>query len=476
MGKNLFHKVWDAHTVRTLPDGRTQLFIGLHLIHEVTSPQAFGMMKDLELGVAFPERTFATVDHIIPTDRKQRLRPFRDDLAEQMTVHLTESCKKFGIRFFDEGSGRQGIVHVVGPEQGLTQPGMTVVCGDSHTSTHGAVGAVAFGIGTSQVRDVLSTQTLAMAKLKVRRIEVDGKLGAGVYAKDVILHIIRTLGVNGGTGFAYEFAGTAIEAMSMEERMTLCNMSIEGGARVGYVNPDETTFAYLEGRPFAPKGADWKRAVAYWKSIASDADAEYDDVVRIPAATIPPSVTWGVNPGHVVAIDEPVPSPDTVTPHERVGIADALKYMRLEGGKPVKGEKVDVTFIGSCTNSRISDLREVAKHVRGRRVAAGVKALVVPGSQLVKEAAEKEGLDKVFTEAGFEWREPGCSMCLGMNPDKLVGTQLCASSSNRNFKGRMGSPEGRTMLMSPVMVAAAAIAGRLADAREVFGLNAGEEN
>jgi 3-isopropylmalate/(R)-2-methylmalate dehydratase large subunit len=470
MGKSLFHKVWDAHTVRTLPDGRTQLFIGLHLIHEVTSPQAFGMMKDLELGVAFPERTFATVDHIIPTAHKQRLRPFRDDLAEQMTVHLTESCKKFGIKFFHEESGRQGIVHVVGPEQGLTQPGMTVVCGDSHTSTHGALGAVAFGIGTSQVRDVLSTQTLAMAKLKVRRIEVDGKLGAGVYAKDVILHIIRTLGVNGGTGFAYEFAGSAIEAMSMEERMTLCNMSIEGGARVGYVNPDEKTFAYLKGRPYAPKDADWERAVAYWRSIASDADAQYDDVVRIAAESIPPSVTWGVNPGQVVAIDEPVPSPDKVPQHERAAIADALKYMQLEGGKPIKGHKVDVTFIGSCTNSRISDLREVAKHVRGRHVADGVKALVVPGSQLVKEAAEKEGLDKVFTEAGFEWREPGCSMCLGMNPDKLVGTQLCASSSNRNFKGRMGSPEGRTVLMSPVMVAAAAISGTLADAREVFGL------
>jgi 3-isopropylmalate/(R)-2-methylmalate dehydratase large subunit len=470
MGKSLFHKVWDAHTVRTLPDGRTQLFIGLHLIHEVTSPQAFGMMKDLNLGVAFPERTFATVDHIIPTAKKQRLRPFRDDLAEQMTVHLTDSCKQFGIRFFHEHSGAQGIVHVVGPEQGLTQPGMTVVCGDSHTSTHGAMGAVAFGIGTSQVRDVLSTQTLAMAKLKVRRIEVNGKLGAGVYAKDVILHIIRTLGVNGGTGFAYEFAGSAIEAMSMEERMTLCNMSIEGGARVGYVNPDETTFAYLKGRPFAPKDADWERAVAYWKSIASDKDASYDDVVVIAAESIPPSVTWGVNPGHVVAIDEPVPSVESVPAHDRPGIADALKYMQLEGGQPIKGQKVDVTFIGSCTNSRISDLREVARHVRGRRVAEGVKALVVPGSQLVKDAAEAEGLDKVFTEAGFEWREPGCSMCLGMNPDKLVGTQLCASSSNRNFKGRMGSPEGRTMLMSPVMVAAAAISGRLADAREVFGL------
>ena len=470
MGHSLFTKVWDAHTVRTLSDGRTQLFIGLHLIHEVTSPQAFGMMRDLDLDVAFPERTFATVDHIIPTAKKARLRPFQDSLAEQMTVHLTESCQKFGIRFFSDDSGAQGIVHVVGPEQGLTQPGMTVVCGDSHTSTHGALGAVAFGIGTSQVRDVLSTQTLAMAKLKVRRIEVNGKLGVGVYAKDVILHIIRVLGVNGGSGFAYEFAGSAIDAMSMEERMTLCNMSIEGGARVGYVNPDETTFAYLKGRPFAPKAADWERAVAYWKSIASDADAAYDDVVKLEASEIAPSLTWGVNPGQVIAIDESVPTPESVPEHERANVLDALKYMQLEGGKPIKGHKVDVTFIGSCTNSRLSDLREVARHVRGKHVAEGVKALVVPGSQLVKQAAEAEGLHDVFTAAGFEWREPGCSMCLGMNPDKLVGDQLCASSSNRNFKGRMGSPEGRTVLMSPVMVAAAAIRGQLADAREVFGL------
>ena len=470
MGKSLFAKVWDAHTVRTLPDGRSQLFIGLHLIHEVTSPQAFGMMRDLDLGVAFPERTFATVDHIIPTAKKARLRPFQDNLAEQMTVHLTESCQKFGIRFFSDESGAQGIVHVVGPEQGLTQPGMTVVCGESHTSTHGALGAVAFGIGTSQVRDVLSTQTLAMAKLQVRRIEVNGKLGVGVYAKDVILHIIRVLGVNGGTGFAYEFAGSAIDAMSMEERMTLCNMSIEGGARVGYVNPDETTFAYLKGRPFAPKPADWERAVAYWKSIASDPDAVYDDVVKLDASEIAPSLTWGVNPGQVISIDQPVPTADSVPEHERANVLDALKYMKLEGGRPIKGQKVDVTFIGSCTNSRLSDLREVAQYVRGKHVAEGVKALVVPGSQLVKQAAEAEGLHDVFTAAGFEWREPGCSMCLGMNPDKLVGTQLCASSSNRNFKGRMGSPDGRTVLMSPVMVAAAAIRGQLADAREVFAM------
>jgi len=468
MGRSLFQKVWEAHTVRTLPDGRTQLFIGLHLIHEVTTPQAFGMMRDLQLGVAHPERTFATVDHIIPTD--SRLRPFKDDLAEQMTVALTDSCRKFGIRFFDENSGRQGIVHVVGPEQGLTQPGMTICCGDSHTSTHGALGAVAFGIGTSQVRDVLSTQTLAMAPLKVRRIEVTGKLGVGVYAKDVILHVIRKLGVNGGTGFAYEYAGDTIDAMSMDERMTLCNMSIEGGARVGYVNPDEITFAYLKGRPFAPKEQDWERALAFWKSIASDADASYDDVVKFRAEEIPPSLTWGVNPGQVIAIDESVPSPEAFSENERPNVVDALKYMQLTSGQAIKGEKVDVTFIGSCTNSRLSDLREVARHVQGHKVAAGVKALVVPGSQEVKKAAEAEGLHHIFTAAGFEWREPGCSMCLGMNPDKLIGDQMCASSSNRNFKGRMGSPTGRTLLMSPVMVAAAAIRGAVSDAREVFDM------
>ena len=329
---------------------------------------------------------------------------------------------------------------------------------------------MAFGIGKSQLRDELSTQTLAMAPLKVRRVEVNGKLGAGVYAKDVILHVIRTLGVNGGTGFAYEFAGSTVDAMSMEERMTLCNMSIEGGARVGYVNPDETTFAYLKGRPYAPKDADWDRAVAYWSSLRSDADARYDDVVTFRAEDIAPSLTWGVNPGQVVAIDESLPAAESVPESERAGIVDALKYMQLTPGKPIKGTRVDVTFIGSCTNSRLSDLQEVARHVQGKRVAPHVKALVVPGSQEVKKQAEALGLDRVFKDAGFEWREPGCSMCLGMNPDKLVGTQLCASSSNRNFKGRMGSPTGRTVLMSPVMVAAAAISGELADARDVFGL------
>ena len=465
MGETLFKKVWDQHAVRELPDGRTQLFIGLHLIHEVTSPQAFGMMRDLKLKVPYPQCTFATVDHIIPTDARER--PLADPLAEDMLQALQDNCKEFGITYFDVASGDQGIVHVVGPEEGLTQPGMTIACGDSHTSTHGAFGSIAFGIGTTNVRDCLATQTLAFAPLKVRRINVDGRLGAGVYSKDVILHIIRTLGVNGGVGYAYEFGGSTIENMTMEERMTLCNMSIEGGARVGYVNPDEKTFDYIKGRRYAPKGADWDKAVERWKALASDADANYDDVVSIKAEDIAPTVTWGINPGQAISVLENVPAAEGA---DRESIEEALEYMKLEGGKPIKGAKVDVTFIGSCTNGRLSDLEEVAKYVKGHKVKAGVKALVVPGSQHVQKTAEEMGLDKLFTEAGFEWREAGCSMCLAMNPDKLIGDQLCASSSNRNFKGRQGSPTGRTVLMSPVMVAAAAIAGEIADAREVFGL------
>jgi 3-isopropylmalate/(R)-2-methylmalate dehydratase large subunit len=469
VGKSLFHKVWDQHVAQVLENGQAQVFIGLHLIHEVTSPQAFGMMRDLGLRVVHPERTFATVDHIVPTDT--RLRPFRDTLAEGMMVALEESCKEFGIRFFDVSSGHQGIVHVIGPELGLTQPGMTIACGDSHTSTHGAFGAIAFGIGTTQVRDVLATQTLSLAPMKVRRIEVSGKLGPGVYAKDLVLHIIRLLGVNGGTGFAYEYAGEAVEALEMEERMTLCNMSIEGGARVGYVNPDQKTFDYLKGREYAPKGAAWERAVAHWRSIASDADATYDDVVRIDAKDIAPTVTWGINPGQAISVKELVPSPaDGKTAAEKASIEEALEYMQLQGAAPIEGVQVNVAFIGSCTNGRLSDFREVARHLPGKKVAPGVRALVVPGSMSVARAAEAEGLDQVFRDAGFEWRQPGCSMCLAMNPDKLIGRELCASSSNRNFKGRQGSPTGRTVLMSPLMVAAAAIRGRIADARDVFGV------
>ena len=468
MGQNLFNKVWNLHSVKTLASGQTQLFIGLHLIHEVTSPQAFGMIRSLDLKVIHPERTFATVDHIIPTDTRQR--PFKDSLAEEMIVAIKDNCEQYGIKYFGVETGQQGIVHIIGPEMGLTQPGMTIACGDSHTSTHGAFGAIAFGIGTSQVRDILATQTIAMNKLKVRRINVNGKLKPGVYAKDITLHIIRILGVKGGIGYAYEYGGSTIEALSMEERMTLCNMSIEGGARVGYVNPDQITFDYLEGRKYAPKGADWEKAISYWKSIASDKDAEYDDIVNIKAEDIAPTVTWGINPGQAIGIDENIPTLEQVEESEKETLIEALEYMKLISSQPIQGTKINVAFIGSCTNGRISDFEEVAKYVKGFKVAPGVRALVVPGSMSVKVEAEKRGLHKVFEEAGFEWREAGCSMCLAMNPDKLKGDEICASSSNRNFKGRQGSPTGRTLLMSPLMVAAAAIKGEVTDARKVFNL------
>ena len=463
MGKTLLQKVWDLHTVRTLATGQTQLFIGLHLIHEVTTPQAFDALRARGWKVARPDRTFATVDHIIPT--RERTRPFLDVLAEDMIASLERNTKDFGIRFADLNDDRQGIVHVIGPELGLTQPGMTIACGDSHTSTHGAFGAVAFGIGTSQVRDVLASQCLAMEPLKVRRIRVTGTLPAGVYAKDVVLTIIQRLGVAGGVGYAYEYAGDAVERMTMDERMTICNMSIEGGARVGYVNPDQTTYDYLQGRPFAPSGDAFDRARRWWASLASDSDARYDDDVVIRASELTPVVTWGVNPGQSIPINGRIPSPlDAGAEAQAVG--DALGYMGLESGRPIAGMRVDVAFIGSCTNSRLSDLREAARIVRGRHVAPHVKALVVPGSAAVKRAAEREGLDEIFRQAGFEWRSAGCSMCLGMNPDKLQGSQVCAASSNRNFKGRQGSPTGRTLLMSPAMVAAAAVAGEVTDVRE----------
>jgi 3-isopropylmalate/(R)-2-methylmalate dehydratase large subunit len=470
MPKTLFEKVWDAHSVRTLANGQTQLLVGTHLIHEVTSPQAFGMMRDLGLKVAMPHRTFATVDHIVPTDQVSE--PYADPLADAMIKELRRSCKEFGITFFDRSTGKQGIVHIVGPEQGITQPGTTIACGDSHTSTHGAFGAIAFGIGTTQIRDVLATQTMALGRLKVRRIEVNGKLKPGVYAKDVILHIIATLGVNGGTGYAYEYAGEVFDRFSMEERMTVCNMSIEGGARAGYVNPDETTFSYLKGRPYSPKGAAWEAAVERWRSVASDPGCAYDDVVRMDAADIAPTVTWGINPGQGVPITGTIPDPTkAATADERSSIEEALAYMKLKPGAPIKGTRIDVAFLGSCTNGRLSDFQEVARFIKGKRVAPGVKAIAVPGSQGVGLICAELGIDKVFLEAGFEWRAAGCSMCLAMNPDKLVGDQLCASSSNRNFKGRQGSPTGRTLLMSPVMVAAAAVTGAVADAREVFGVN-----
>jgi 3-isopropylmalate/(R)-2-methylmalate dehydratase large subunit len=467
MGKTLFEKVWESHAVGTLENGQTQLLIDTHLIHEVTSPQAFGMLRDLGLKVAYPERTFATVDHIVPTD--SQVSPFADPLAEEMIQELNRNAREFGITYFSLSSGRQGIVHVVGPEQGITQPGTTIACGDSHTATHGAFGAIAFGIGTTQVRDVLATQSMALSKMKVRRINVDGELRPGVYAKDVILHIIRLLGAGGGKGYAYEYGGSVFDGFSMEERMTVCNMSIEGGARCGYVNPDQKTFDYLKGRNYSPTGADWDAAVEKWRAFASDADAVYDDVVNIRAGDIPPTVTWGVSPDQAISVEETVPRPEqAATATQRESTEDALAYMKLEAGAPIKGTKIDAAFIGSCTNGRLSDFREVAKFIQGRQVAPGVKAIAVPGSQIVAALAEKEGLDQVFRDAGFEWRAAGCSICLAMNPDKLIGDQLCASSSNRNFKGRQGSPTGRTILMSPVMVAAAALTGSVADAREVF--------
>jgi 3-isopropylmalate/(R)-2-methylmalate dehydratase large subunit len=465
MGKSLFQKVWEAHHVGTLADGRSQLFIGTHLVHEVTSPQAFGMLRDLGLKVKFPQRTFATVDHIVPTINQDAP---QDPLAAEMMKALRQNADDFGITYFDLKSGKQGIVHVVGPEQGITQPGTTIACGDSHTATHGAFGAIAFGIGTTQVRDVLATQTLALEALKVRRIEVNGNLRPGVYAKDVILHIIRLLGAKGGIGYAYEYAGDVFDRMSMEERMTVCNMSIEGGARCGYVNPDAKTVAYLQGRPYVDNN-DFETTAIRWLSFASDADAVYDDIVHIQADEIEPTVTWGISPDHGISIKENIPDPAKATSaEEKATIEEALAYMKLHAGTPIEGVKIDVAFIGSCTNGRISDFREVAQYIQGHKVAEGVQAIVVPGSQIVAIQCEQEGLPEIFRAAGFEWRGAGCSMCLAMNPDKLVGDQLCASSSNRNFKGRQGSPTGRTVLMSPVMVAAAAIKGYITDARELF--------
>ena len=466
MGQTLLDKVWQAHKVRDLASGQTQLFIGLHLIHEVTSPQAFDMLRERGVKVKFPEHTFATVDHIVPTDLVER--PFIDSLAEEMLVAIEKNADEFEIPLFNIDDKRQGVVHVIGPELGLTQPGMTIACGDSHTSTHGAFGSIAFGIGTSQVRDVLASQCLAMDPLKVRRINVSGATAAGVYAKDVILHIIGHFGVKGGVGYAYEYGGEVVDTMSMEERMTVCNMSIEGGARVGYVNPDQTTFDYLEGRPHAPKDGDFGKAVNWWKSMASDVDASYDDVAMLRGEDIGPTITWGITPGQSVDVDGVIPELAAFPEAERSNVQEAYDYMDFAPGQKIAGTPIDVAFIGSCTNGRLSDLQEAAKVAEGNKVTAGIKAIVVPGSQQVRQAAEAEGLHEIFQEAGFEWRDAGCSMCLAMNPDKLEGRQRCASSSNRNFKGRQGSPTGRTLLMSPAMVAAAAVNGAVADVRSMM--------
>jgi 3-isopropylmalate/(R)-2-methylmalate dehydratase large subunit len=462
----LYDKVWDKHRVTTLPTGQDQLFVGLHLIHEVTSPQALGMLRERGLEIARPDLTHATVDHIIPTDGRER--PFENDAAEEMYAELEQNLEGADIEFDDPSTGNQGIVHVIGPEQGLTQPGKTIVCGDSHTSTHGAFGALAFGIGTSQMRDVFATQTVAMEKKDVRKIEVTGELGEGVTAKDVVLTIIRRLGTDGGVGYVYEYAGEAIENLGMEGRMSICNMSIEGGARAGYVNPDETTYEWLaETDAFEDDPERFEEMKTYWESIKSDPDAEYDDVVTIDGSEIEPVVTWGTTPGQGIGISEEIPDPESLPEDERETARRAQAHMRVEPGQTMEGYDIDVAFLGSCTNARLSDLRSAAEIVKGRQVDDSVRALVVPGSQRVKTAAEREGLDEIFTEAGFEWRKPGCSMCLGMNDDQLVGDEASASSSNRNFVGRQGSKDGRTVLMSPSMVAAAAVTGEVTDVRDL---------
>jgi 3-isopropylmalate/(R)-2-methylmalate dehydratase large subunit len=462
----LYDKVWDQHKVTTLPNGQDQLFVGLHLIHEVTSPQAFGMLKERGLEVARPDLTHATVDHIVPTANQDR--PYSDDAAETMMAELEENVRDAGIQFSDPTTGDQGIVHVIGPEQGITQPGKTIVCGDSHTSTHGAFGALAFGIGTSQIRDVLATQTIAMEKQKVRKIEVTGELDEGVEAKDIILEIIRRLGTEGGVGYVYEYAGETIENLDMEGRMSICNMSIEGGARAGYVNPDETTYEWLKETDYFQEHPEkFEELKPYWESIRSDDDAEYDDVVEIDAGELDPVVTWGTTPGQGIGIDDSIPAPEDLADDKVDTARRAQDHMRVEPGETMEGYDIDVAFLGSCTNARLPDLRRAARIVKGREVADDVRAFVVPGSQRVQEAARKEGLKDIFEEAGFEWRNAGCSMCLGMNEDQLEGDEACASSSNRNFVGRQGSKDGRTVLMNPRMVAAAAITGEVSDVRDL---------
>jgi len=466
----LYDKVWDRHKVTELPNGQDQLFIGLHLVHEVTSPQAFGMLRERDLEVAYPDQTVATTDHIAPTEAEKRERPLADEEAEEMLSALERNTDENGITFFGFESGKQGITHVVAPELGLSQPGMTVACGDSHTATHGAFGSIGVGIGTSQIRDVLATGCIAADKQKVRRINVEGSLGEGVYAKDIILKIIQDLGVDGGVGHVYEYGGEAIEALDMEGRLAVCNMSIEGGARAGYVNPDETTYDYLEGREYVPEGEAFEAHKEYWESIKSDADAEYDDEVTIDADGIDPLVTWGINPGQVIEISDTVPQPsDFEARTDREAAQKALDHMEIEPGQSMLGYNVDVAFLGTCTNGRVSDFEEAAKILEGQTIADDVRALAVPGSETVRTECETRGLDEIFINAGFEWRRAGCSMCLAMNDDMLHGDEVCASSSNRNFIGRQGSKEGRTVLMSPAMVAAAAVEGAVADAREYLG-------
>jgi 3-isopropylmalate/(R)-2-methylmalate dehydratase large subunit len=467
--RTLVEKIWDAHLVRAAtPATPAVLYVDLHLVHEVTSPQAFAGLRTRGLRVRRPDRTIATMDHSTPTTPRAAgagpVIPILDDEAAAQLGALATNCRDFGIPLFALGSDRQGIVHVIGPEQGLTQPGMTIVCGDSHTSTHGAFGALAFGIGTSEVEHVLATQCLLQHRPRTMQVRVDGRLGPGVSAKDIILAVIARIGVDGGTGYVFEYTGDAMRALSMEERMTVCNMSIEGGARAGLVGPDDTTAEYIAGRPMAPTGAAWDAAVDTWRSLPTDDGATYDRTVTLDAARLAPMITYGTNPGMGMPVDGYVPDPARAAAAERPALEKALRYMDLQPGERLLGHPVDVVFLGSCTNSRISDLRLAAAVMVGRRVAPGVRMLVVPGSQLVKRQAEAEGLDRVFRAAGAEWREAGCSMCIAMNGDQLAPGQYAVSTSNRNFEGRQGKG-GRTFLASPLTAAATAVAGVITDPR-----------
>lgn len=466
MGKTLFEKIWDNHVVRSIPDGPSVLYIDKHFIHEVTSPQAFAGIEKRGLQVFRPKQVVATADHNVPTINQHL--PIRDQLSRLQVDQLIENCKKHGIELYGLGHPFQGIVHVIGPELGITQPGMTIVCGDSHTSTHGAFGSIAFGIGTSEVEMVFASQCLLQSKPKLMRINIEGQLNEGVVSKDIILYIISKLTAAGATGYFVEFAGSAIRSLSMEARMTICNMSIEMGARGGMIAPDETTFEYIKGRQFAPKGAQWDAALQKWNKLFSDNDAVFDKEVHIDAADIEPMITYGTNPGLGIAVSGLIPSTDTITDEgERKNIAKALQYMGLQGGKTMKGMPVQNVFIGSCTNSRIEDLRLVAKIVKGKKKADNVKVMIVPGSQQVAAQAKAEGLDKIFEEAGFELRQAGCSACLGMNEDKIPAGEYCISTSNRNFEGRQGAG-ARTLLASPLTAAAAAITGVVTDVRELL--------
>ena len=465
MGKTLFEKIWDRHLVASIDESTNLVFIDLHLVHEVTSPQAFDSLRLAGRKVKHPEMTLATVDHGVPTSN--RLLGIKDPLSKIQIEALENNCEEFGVTLFGINDPRQGIVHVIGPEQGITQPGMTIVCGDSHTATHGAFGALAFGIGTSEVEHVLATQTLAMEKPKTMKVEVIGDVSEGVGPKDIILGIIRKIGTGGGAGHVIEYVGDVIQNMSMENRMTICNMSIEGGARAGMIAPDEVTFNYLKEKNYAPKGSDWDDAIAEWGNLYSDEDAEFDKVVTINADELEPSISWGTNPSQVIFINDTIPHPDDFNEEsEKEAASRALEYMDLKPGEKINEIQLDRVFIGSCTNGRIEDLREAAEVVKGEKVSETIGAMIVPGSTLVKKQAEEEGLDKIFIEAGFDWREAGCSMCLGMNPDILSPGERCASTSNRNYEGRQGAG-GRTHLVSPKMAAAAALYGKFVDIRNL---------